>query len=250
MASKLRADELLFESGLVESRAMAQKLILAGQVFEESGSLVDKPSRLFAATCKFHVKQPARYVSRGGEKLEGFFEVYGEPLAGKRALDIGASTGGFSDFLLQHGVATVTCVDVGRGQLHYKLRSDGRVTCMEGVNARQLSKFLPNAEPFDVAVIDLSFISLKKILEEAWGLLAVGGLLVALIKPQFEATKKEASRCKGVIGDGAVRSRVRMEIRDFILANLPNANVIAEVQSPISGADGNLEFFIGVRKIS
>ena len=249
MAKNLRADELLVEAGLAESRTMAQKLILAGQVFEESGILVDKPSRLFAAASKFRVKKRARYVSRGGEKLEGFFGAYGESLAGKRALDIGASTGGFSDFLLQHGVATVTCVDVGHGQLHYKLRSDPRVTCVEGANARQLSRILQNIEPFDIAVIDLSFISLKKVLGEAWRLLVADGLLVALIKPQFEATKEEARKWKGVIGDGSIRNRVRAEIRDFIIVNLPNANVVAEVASQLSGADGNLEFFIAARKI-
>ncbi|MDR2664137.1 MAG: TlyA family RNA methyltransferase, partial [Puniceicoccales bacterium] len=172
-----RADELLVRQGLAESRSLAQRLILAGQVLLEGGGTVDKPSRPFPLDTPFRLKEKPRYVGRGGEKLEGFFRSQPENLAGLRALDIGASTGGFSDFLLQNGVAAVTCVDVGHGQLHYQLRKDPRVRCLEGVNARRLTAVLPEGEPFDLIVMDLSFISLKKVLPEAWRLLAGGGLL-------------------------------------------------------------------------
>ncbi|MDR1435947.1 MAG: TlyA family RNA methyltransferase [Puniceicoccales bacterium] len=248
MATKFRADELLVESGLAESRTAAARMIMAGQVFTDSMS-VDKPSRTYGSATKFYVKNPPRYVSRGGEKLAGFFRIYGEPLAGKRILDIGASTGGFTDFLLQNGAASAVCVDVGHGQLHYKLRSDGRVTCIEGANGRRLGEILDGAASFHLVVMDLSFISLKKILREAWPFLSSGGLLIALIKPQFEATKEEARQWRGVIGDESIRSRVRSEIADFIGLNLSNAAIVAEMESPIVGADGNVEFFIGARKI-
>ncbi|MDR0340365.1 MAG: TlyA family RNA methyltransferase [Puniceicoccales bacterium] len=245
---KERADELLVGHGIAESRSAAQRLILAGQVLLEGGAAVDKPAQPFPVDTVFRLKEKPRYVGRGGEKLEGFFRAYGEDLRGRRALDIGASTGGFTDYLLQHGAATVTGVDVGHGQLHYRLRMDPRVRCLEGINARRLTEFLPIGEPFNPVVMDLSFISLKKILPEAWRLLADGGLLVALVKPQFEATRAEVSRGKGVIADGAVHGRIRSEIRDFAIEQLPNAQIVAELPSPVVGADGNREFFLGLRK--
>ncbi|MDR3316984.1 MAG: TlyA family RNA methyltransferase [Puniceicoccales bacterium] len=246
---KLRVDELLVESGLAESRNMAQKLVLAGQVFTENGLLLDKPSRTIAPQTHLHIRNFPRYVGRGGEKLEGFFLVHREDLHNLHALDVGASTGGFTHFLLQQGVASVVCVDVGHGQLHYKLRTDCRVTNLEGINARELSKIPLPRRQFDIIVMDLSFISLKKVLTEAWKLLNFNGLAISLIKPQFEAKREEVNRGRGVIVDGAIHRRVCEEIRQYAIEQLHNCQVIAEIPSPIAGADGNREFFIGLRKV-
>jgi 23S rRNA (cytidine1920-2'-O)/16S rRNA (cytidine1409-2'-O)-methyltransferase len=244
---KVRADELLVKIGLAESRTQARKLILAGHVIIDGGTVLDKPSREFADAASLKIKHLPRYVSRGGEKLEGFFINYNVDLRNCNALDIGASTGGFTDYLLQHGVASVVCVDVGHGQLHYKLRIDKRVSNFERVNARCLSDIKLPRQFYDIIVIDVSFISLKKILQEAWKLLAIDGLLVALIKPQFEASKEEASRGNGIIADETIHKRICDDIREYALHVLPNCSVVAEVASQIKGTCGNVEFFIGLK---
>jgi 23S rRNA (cytidine1920-2'-O)/16S rRNA (cytidine1409-2'-O)-methyltransferase len=244
----MRADELLVAAGLAESRNLAQRLILAGQVRTASGEMVDKPGREYARDADFSVLRPPPYVGRGGEKLAGFFQAFPWDLAGVHGLDVGASTGGFTDYLLQRGAASVTCVDVGHGQLHPRLLRDPRVTNREGVNARRLAAAsLPRAA-YGVIAVDLSFISLRAVLPELWPLLEGKGLLVALIKPQFEASRREASRGRGVIGDPAIHRRVREELAAFAVAALPASRIVAEVPSPLTGADGNREFFIGIAR--
>jgi 23S rRNA (cytidine1920-2'-O)/16S rRNA (cytidine1409-2'-O)-methyltransferase len=186
-------------------------------------------------------------VSRGGEKLAAALAHFQIQLAGAHVLDIGASTGGFTDCALQAGAANVVCVDVGRAQLHAKLRADPRVTNLEQVNARELRPGdLPRAD-FDAIVIDVSFISLRSILPAAWPFLRGGGVLVALVKPQFEAGKTEADRGQGVIRDPAVHARVVRGIAEFA-AGLPGAAVLGTIESPLTGAEGNREFLLAVRK--
>jgi 23S rRNA (cytidine1920-2'-O)/16S rRNA (cytidine1409-2'-O)-methyltransferase len=165
-------------------------------------------------------------------------------------LDVGASTGGFTDCALQAGAADVVCVDVGRAQLHPKLVGDPRVTNFEKINARHLTaRDLPRSE-FDAVVMDLSFISLRSVLPAVWPLLRVGGCLVALVKPQFEAGKAAVDKGRGVIRDAAVQDAVLVGIRDFALAGLPGARLIGTMDSPITGTDGNREFLLGLRRES
>jgi 23S rRNA (cytidine1920-2'-O)/16S rRNA (cytidine1409-2'-O)-methyltransferase len=235
---------------MAESRNVAQRLILAGQVHDDGQVVVDKPSRIFSQDSILHVKKLQKYVSRGGEKLEGFFIRFPFDILSKSAIDIGASTGGFSDYLLQNGIHSVVCVDVGHGQLHYKLRCDKRIVNLEGINARHLRAVdLPQAD-YDIMVMDLSFISLEKILPNVWPLLRENGLLVALIKPQFEAAKREADRGRGIIGDPYIHRRVCEKIRNYSLKNIPNCIVFGECPSPIRGSDGNCEFFLGLQRLS
>ncbi len=243
----VRLDESLVERGLVETRARARNLILAGQV--RSGTAVlDKPGKRIREDLPLEVIRPPRYVGRGGDKLAAFLERFAVPLDGIRALDIGASTGGFTDCLLQAGAAHVTCVDVGYGQLHYTLRTDPRVANLERTNARNLK---PGALPhalYDIVVMDLSFISLRKVLPAAWRFLKPGGHLIALVKPQFEAERAEADKGRGVIRDPAVHERIMGEIREFARTNLPQSRELGWILSPITGADGNREFLLGWRR--
>ena len=164
-------------------------------------------------------------------------------------LDVGASTGGFTDCALQAGAASAVCIDVGRAQLHPKLRADPRVTNLEKINARHLApESLPRRE-FGFIAMDLSFISLKTVLPAVWPLLKPGGALVALVKPQFEAGRAEADRGRGVIRDPAVRAATLESVRDFALAALPGARLTGAIESPITGAEGNREFLLGLSKI-
>ena len=189
-------------------------------------------------------------LTRGGRKLEAAVAHFGlaDRLTGVHAIDVGASTGGFVQVLLDGGAAHVTAVDVGHGQLHEKIRSDPRVTNLEKVNARFLQPGdLPRAE-FDAAVLDLSFISLKPVLPAVWPCVRPGGVLIALVKPQFEAGKAEADKGRGVIRDPAVQEAVLTEVTAFALAQLPGAALLGSMESPITGADGNREFLLGLRK--
>ncbi len=163
-------------------------------------------------------------------------------------LDVGASTGGFTDCALQAGAASVTCLDVGRAQLHGKLLADPRVTNLEQVNARHLDPAILPRSAYDAVVMDLSFISLRHILPRVWPVLRAGGTLVALVKPQFEAGKAEVDKGQGVIRDPAVQERVLAEIRAFALAELPGAALVGVMDSPITGTDGNREFLLGLTK--
>lgn len=246
-AKKLRLDELLVARGLAESRAQAKGLIMSGRVLHGTERL-DKPGKDFPVDLELTVEQPPRFVSRGGEKLAGALERFALDLRGAHVLDVGASTGGFTDCALQAGAADVVCVDVGRAQLHAKLRADPRVTNLEKINARHLqARDLPRAE-YDAIVMDLSFISLTAVLPAVWALLRPGGTLVALVKPQFEAGKAEVDKGRGVIRDPAVQEATLARVRDFALADLPAAELVGTMDSPIAGADGNREFLLCLRK--
>ena len=245
-ASRQRLDELLVTRGLADSRSQAKALIMSGRVLHGTDRL-DKPGKEFPGDIELIVEQPPRYVSRGGEKLHGFIEKFALELHGAHVLDVGASTGGFTDCSLQHGAADVVCVDVGRAQLHARLRADSRVTNLEKINARNLrAEDLPRAD-YDVIVMDLSFISLKSVLPAVWPLLRAGGTLVALVKPQFEAGKAEVDKGRGIIRDPAVQDAVLADIQGFALAQLPAAQLVGSMDSPITGTDGNREFLLGLR---
>ena len=245
-AAKLRLDELLVARGLAASRAQAKALIMAGRVLHGTERL-DKPGKDFPADLELTVEQPPRFVSRGGEKLAAALAQFGLDPTGAHVLDVGASTGGFTDCVLQAGAADVVCVDVGRAQLHAKLRADPRVTNLEKVNARHLRPGdLPRAE-FDLVVMDLSFISLKSVLPAVWPCLRVGGTLVALVKPQFEAGKAEVDKGRGVIRDPAVQDATLAAVRDFALRELPGARLVGTMDSPITGADGNRELLLALK---
>jgi 23S rRNA (cytidine1920-2'-O)/16S rRNA (cytidine1409-2'-O)-methyltransferase len=244
---KIRLDELLVARGLAESRAQAKALIMTGRVRRGTERL-DKPGKDFAEDTELTVDQPPRFVSRGGEKLAAALEQFHLDLRGAHVLDVGASTGGFTDCALQAGAADVVCVDVGRAQLHAKLRGDPRVTNIEQLNARHLeAKDLPRAV-FDAIVMDLSFISLKTVLPAVWPRLRGGGALIALVKPQFEAGKAEVDKGRGVIRDTAIHTAVLDSVRDFALQELAGATLIGTMDSPLTGADGNREFLLCLRK--
>lgn len=245
---KYRLDELLVIRGLAETRAQAKGLIMSGRVRRGTERL-DKPGKDFAEDIEVAVDQPPRFVSRGGEKLAAALERFSIDLRGAHVLDVGASTGGFTDCSLQGGAADVVCVDVGRAQLHAKLRADPRVSNIEKLNARFLrASDLPRHE-FDAIVMDVSFISLKSVLPAVWPLLRTGAVLVALVKPQFEAGKAEADKGHGVIRDTAVQEATLASVRDFALGELPHSKLVGTMDSPLSGADGNREFLLCLRKV-
>jgi len=248
MKPRHRLDELLVSRKLAETRAQAKALIMSGRVLHGTERL-DKPGKEYPDDIALTIEQPPRYVSRGGEKLAAFLEKFTIDLRGARLLDIGASTGGFTDCALQAGAATATCVDVGRAQLHAKLRADPRVTNLEKLNARHLA---PSALPrpdYDAVVIDVSFISLKTILPAVWPFVRTnGGLLIALVKPQFEAGKTEVDKARGVIRDHALQDAILADITAFAQREFPDARLIGSMDSPITGADGNREFLLGLRK--
>ena len=230
---KKRLDVLLVERGLAESRAQAQALVLAGLV-----PGYDKPGHQVADDVELEVKRPPRFVSRGGEKLANALAELEVELDGREAIDVGASTGGFTDYLLQHGVARVIAVDVGYGQLHPKLRDDPRVTVLERTNARELAEL-----PFrpDLLVADVSFISVRLALPPVLRLLQPGWDAVVLVKPQFEAGKDEVGR-GGVVRDAAVHRRVLREVVDAALAW--DGTTVGVVDSGLPGPKGNREFFV------
>jgi 23S rRNA (cytidine1920-2'-O)/16S rRNA (cytidine1409-2'-O)-methyltransferase len=238
---KMRLDALLVERGLVESRARAQALIMAGEVRLE-GEVALKPGTAVSAEAQVEVMQGPRFVSRGGEKLDSALEVFELDTAGRVCADVGASTGGFTDCLLQRGAARVYAIDVGKGILHWKLRQDRRVVVMEQTNARFL-EHLP--EPVSLITVDASFISLRVLLPviRLWLPAAeLGGPadIVALIKPQFEAGRREVSRGKGVIRDEELHRKVLSEVLQH--AETQELQARALMQSPLVGPKGNIEF--------
>ena len=245
MAAKRRADQLLVEQGLAESRAKAQALILAGLV-SATGRRVDKPGTALAEDTELTLAgRDHPWVSRGGVKLAFALDHFGIDPAGMTALDIGASTGGFTDVLLAKGTARVHAVDVGRGQLAWKLRQDSRVMVHEGTNARYLSRAeIP--EPIDLVTCDASFIGLATVLPAPLALTAKRAALVALIKPQFEAGPSEVGK-GGVVRDPAVHRAVCERIAAWIAAR-PGWHVVRVAESPITGPAGNHEFLIYARK--
>jgi 23S rRNA (cytidine1920-2'-O)/16S rRNA (cytidine1409-2'-O)-methyltransferase len=244
---KLRLDELLVARGLAPTRAKAKAYIMSGLVRSGTERL-DKPGKEYPADLPVALAETSRFVSRGGEKLQGWLERFPLDLRGAHVLDVGASTGGFTDCALQAGAASVTCVDVGRAQLHGKLLADPRVTNLEQVNARHLDPSILPRPLYDAVVMDLSFISLRHILPAVWPVLRAGGTLVALVKPQFEAGKAEVDKGQGVIRDAAVQERVLAEIRAFALSELLGSILVGTMDSPITGTDGNREFLLGLEK--
>ena len=230
---KKRLDVLLVERGLAESRAQAQALVLAGRV-----PGYDKPGQQVADDAELAVERPPPYVSRGGEKLANAFAQLHLELDGRDAIDVGASTGGFTDYLLQHGVARVIAIDVGYGQLHPRLRADPRVTVLERTNARELAEL-----PFrpDLLVADLSFISVTTALPPVLRLLAPGWDAVVLVKPQFEAGKAEVGK-GGVVRDPEVHRRVLRKVVDAALGW--GGTTVGVVDSRLPGPKGNREFFV------
>ena len=241
--NKQRLDLLLVERELVESREQARRLILAGEVFIDE-QVADKAGRLGPVEANLRVRTPPRYVSRGGLKLEAALDAFAIDPSGLVGLDVGASTGGFTDCLLQRGAAKVYAVDVGYGQLAWKLRSDERVVTIERTNIRYLES-LPAGVLADLAVIDASFIGLELVLPPTLRLLTPVGQVVALIKPQFEAGPNDVGK-GGVVRDRAVHRRVLDEIRE--LAQTLGVWVVGLTVSPAPGPAGNVEFLIWLDK--
>jgi 23S rRNA (cytidine1920-2'-O)/16S rRNA (cytidine1409-2'-O)-methyltransferase len=241
-ANKERLDVALVRRGLVPSRERARALIMAGQVYVDN-RMLDKPGTLIPldADCRL-AEAPAelKYVSRGGLKLEKALDTFHLNPRGLVALDVGASTGGFTDCLLTYGAARVCAVDVGHGQLAWTLRNDPRVVVMEHTNIRHLTS-LP--EPIQCAVIDVSFISLRLVLPAIVPLLTPEAWIVALVKPQFEAGKAEVDKGAGVISDPAVHTRILNEVQGWIVEHTP-LQVRGLTESPIHGRDGNKEFLL------
>ncbi len=243
--AKSRLDLLLVERGLAESRTRAQSLVMAGRVFAGDRRL-DKAGTLIAADSPLEVRgRDHPWVSRGGVKLAHALDRFAIDPARSVVVDIGASTGGFTDVVLARGAVRVYAVDVGRGQLAWKLRQDERVVVVEGVNARYLGRDeVP--EPVELIVCDASFIGLETVLPAPLALAAPGARLVALIKPQFEAGRGNVGK-GGVVRDPAVRDAVCDRIRAW-LDGLPGWTVAGIVESPITGADGNVEYFIAAER--
>jgi len=243
-----RLDIALVERGLCESRERARRAVMAGQVIVNKQP-ARKPSDTVLPADEITLVAGEKYVSRGGSKLEHALEAFHVDVQGLAALDIGASTGGFTDCLLQRGAARIYAIDVGTGQLAWKLRQDPRVVVMEGVNARHLTPTsMPDGfSPADLAVVDCSFISLTKILPVAVALLKPSGKIIALVKPQFEAGKKEAARGKGVITDPVVHERVLREIETFVTSQ-PQLAWRSVTASPLLGPAGNKEFLALIEK--
>ncbi len=232
---KRRLDTLLVERGLVETREKGRRLIMAGQV-RVDGQLVDRPGAGVAPEATIEIIASPRYVSRGGEKLEAALHTFGLDVTGLVAADVGASTGGFTDCLLQHGAARVYAIDVGYGQLDYRLRTDPRVVVMERTNARYLEA-LP--EPVDLVTIDVSFISLTLILPAALRWIKAGGSIIALIKPQFEAGPKHVSK-GGVVRQPEVHRAVLAGVLGW--ADQHALGLRGLMRSPLLGPAGNVEF--------
>jgi 23S rRNA (cytidine1920-2'-O)/16S rRNA (cytidine1409-2'-O)-methyltransferase len=233
---KERLDILLHKKGLAESRERARRMIMAAQVLVD-GQVVDKPGARVPSSAVLAVKERLRYVGRGGLKLEAALQAFGLDVRGVVAADIGASTGGFTDCLLQHGAARVYAVDVGYGQLAWRLRTDSRVVVMERVNARYLRE-LP--ELVDLATVDVSFISLTLVLPAVMQLLKPEGQIISLIKPQFEAGPDQVGK-GGVVKDPDVHHAVLCNVLGWAAANGLRINGV--IASPLHGPAGNVEFF-------
>jgi 23S rRNA (cytidine1920-2'-O)/16S rRNA (cytidine1409-2'-O)-methyltransferase len=241
---KRRIDVVLVERGLAPTRAKAQALLLAGQVFSGEQRL-EKAGQLITLDAPLRVQEGERFVSRGGHKLEGALSALELNVQGLIAADIGASTGGFSDCLLQHGAAKVYAVDVGEHQLAARLLSDPRVVVMDRTNARHLeaSAF---SEPLALAVVDASFIGIEKLLPALARILPAGAQLLSLIKPQFEAGKRDAARSKGVIRDPELRAQLIERARESVREH--GFDVLGGCDSALAGPKGNVEYFVYARR--
>ncbi|MEY2547177.1 MAG: rRNA (cytidine1920-2-O)/16S rRNA (cytidine1409-2-O)-methyltransferase [Verrucomicrobiota bacterium] len=242
---KTRLDNLLVTRGHFPSREQAQRAIMAGEV-KIGTRVAAKSSELLGEDAELSIKEAPRFVGRGGLKLEGALDFFHLDLAGKICVDIGASTGGFTDCLLQRGAKKVYAIDVGHDQLAWKIRNDPRVAVLEKVNARSLGReHVP--EDVDLAVVDVSFISLELILPPAFELLRPDALLLALIKPQFELARGDVGR-GGIVRDSALHEKAQRKIAGLVESL--GHDVVDLVPSTITGADGNQEFFICARKRS
>ena len=238
--SKERIDELLVKRGFSETRSKAKALLMAGSVFVD-GHRVEKAGAMVAAAAEIELKGVSgRYVGRGGVKLEAALKGFGIDPGGKTVLDVGASTGGFTDCLLQHGALVVYAVDVGYGQLAWSLRNDPRVRVLERLNARYL-KLEDIGERVDIATFDVSFISLTLVIPPVLGVLKPGGVIIALVKPQFEVGKGEVGR-GGIVRDEAKRLRTVKKIEAFVES--AGLDLMGVIPSPIPGADGNREYLL------
>jgi 23S rRNA (cytidine1920-2'-O)/16S rRNA (cytidine1409-2'-O)-methyltransferase len=244
-AKRARLDVVLVEQGHFASREQAKRAVMAGEV-RHGDQVLTKSSVLIPHDAELSIATPPKYVGRGGLKLEGALDHFGIDPARAVALDIGASTGGFTDCLLQRGAAKVYAIDVGHGQLAWKIRSDPRVHAREHVNARHLTRAdIP--EPIDVCVIDVSFISLTLVLPNAFELLSPSGVTLALIKPQFELQREDVGR-GGIVSDPELHRKAQQKVADFVAEQ--GHTVAGVVPSPITGTDGNQEFFICARRRS
>ncbi|NNC89582.1 MAG: TlyA family RNA methyltransferase [Akkermansiaceae bacterium] len=233
-----RADALLVARGLCDSREQAKRLIMAGEVMTGT-ERVAKPSAKLAVDAPLEVRERPKFVGRGGLKLEGALEAFGIDPAGRTCLDVGSSTGGFTDCLLQRGAQRVHAIDVGTNQLAWKLRQDERVVSREKFNARRLTE-ADLGERVDLAVMDLSFISLTKVLPAVFGVLEDGGSVVCLIKPQFELSREEVGK-GGIVRDEEARAKAVGKIRRFVTEDC-GREWKGLIASPITGTDGNVEF--------
>jgi 23S rRNA (cytidine1920-2'-O)/16S rRNA (cytidine1409-2'-O)-methyltransferase len=241
VATRRRLDAELVRRELTTSRNEAQALIAANRVLV-NGSVADKPSRQVAPGDAVVIDgPPPRFVGRGATKLDHALDVFGVDVRGRRALDVGASTGGFTDCLLQRGAAHVVALDVGHGQLHERLRADSRVTNLERHNVRHVAADQIGG-PVDLVVGDLSFISLQLVIPRLTALCQPGSPMVLLVKPQFEAGRQEVDRGRGIITDPAIHQRVRDEIDAALVG--AGCSVLGWTDSPITGADGNREFLV------
>ncbi len=240
---KKRLDTILTEKNIVESKHKAQAMILAGQVFVNNIK-VDKPGKKFTEDIEIEIKAFPKFVSRGGFKLEFALNQFNVELRDKICMDVGASTGGFTDCLLQYGAKKVYAIDVGYGQLHYKLRNNPKVINIEKCNFRYI-KSNRILDLIDLCTIDVSFISLKLIIPKCLDFLKDNGEIIALIKPQFEAGKDEVGK-GGIVKDPIIHKKVISNLKDFFSSI--NLSVLSLVESPILGQKGNKEFLIYLKK--
>ena len=241
---KERLDVLLVKRGLAESREKAKAIIMTGNVFVEE-QREDKAGSTFAEDAQIRIKgTPMKYVSRGGYKLEKAMELWHVPLQDKLCMDVGSSTGGFTDCMLQNGAVKVYAIDVGTNQLAWKLRQDERVVSMEKTNIRYVT---PEdiADPIDFSSIDVAFISLTKVLIPVWNLLKNGGMVVCLVKPQFEAGREKVGK-KGVVRDKKVHEEVVCHIMTYALSM--GFEILGLSYSPIKGPEGNIEYLLYIEK--
>ena len=247
-STRKRLDQAMFDDQLTESREKAKRLIMAGKV-RVNDQVARKPSDQVKPEDRIEVEEPEKFVSRGGFKLEKALEAFPIEIKGTVAIDLGASTGGFTDCLLQNGAEKIFSVDVGRGQLAWHLRKSHRVHVMDKTNARHLTRadFPKSFEGADVVTIDCSFISLRKILPAALAVARRGGTIIALIKPQFEAGKAEVDKGAGVIKDPEIHARVILELQAFV-SETDGLTWRGDTDSPITGPKGNKEFLAWIEK--
>jgi 23S rRNA (cytidine1920-2'-O)/16S rRNA (cytidine1409-2'-O)-methyltransferase len=242
MSGKTRIDQLLVIRGLCESREQAQRAIMAGRVIV-GGKRADKPSYLVSGDAAIEVRSSEKYVGRGGFKLEAALEHFQVPVKGKTCLDVGSSTGGFTDCLLQHGAAKVYAIDVGRGQIDWKLRNDPRVIVREGINARYLSA-ADIGEKVEIGVADVSFISLTLILPPVFALLPSAADMIVLIKPQFELSPGKVGR-GGIVRETSLHVEAIEKIQSFVEREAKHW--LGVIESPLRGREGNIEFLAHIR---